>query len=168
MSLTDLASLGSFVSGVAVAITLVFLVVQLRQNTLAVRAAASQAHSTLYTEISNIVSVNADMARIWRLGTGDIGTLNDDERVRFISYCSTIFRFMESARLQWRSGQLDREPWMELEAEIKDFAQHPGVRSYWELRRNWHGPEFRAWFEALPRGEATHSLFSLKTVAEKP
>ena len=85
MSLTDLASLGNFVSGVAVAVTLVFLVIQMRQNTLAVRGATSQALSAAYGELSNITVVNADMARIWRLGHADIGQLTDDERVRFIS-----------------------------------------------------------------------------------
>src|SRR5437870_561365 len=99
MSLTDLASLGSFVSGVAVAITLIFLVIQMRQNTLAIRGAASQALSAAYGELSNITVVNADMARIWRLGHADIGQLTDDERVRFISYLSTAFRFTESTRI---------------------------------------------------------------------
>jgi hypothetical protein len=33
MTLSDLASIGSLVSGVAVAITLIFLTVQIRQNT---------------------------------------------------------------------------------------------------------------------------------------
>jgi hypothetical protein len=153
MSLTDLSSLGSFVSGVAVVITLIFLVIQMRQNTLAVRAAASQALSTAYGELSNITVVNADMARIWRLGHDDIGQLNDDERVRFISYLSTAFRFIESARIQWQLGQLDKEHWLALESDFRDIAMQPGVKSYWALRSHWHTKSFRTWFESLPQSE---------------
>jgi hypothetical protein len=167
MSLTDLASLGSFVSGVAVAITLIFLVIQMRQNTLAVRAAASQAHSAAYQELSTLVSTSGDLARIWRLGMADIGQLNDDERVRFISYVSSIFRFMESARLQWRHGQLDNQHWYELETEIKDFAMQPGVKAYWALRRRWHAEEFLKWFESLPQAEAV-PLFGGVSASDQP
>jgi hypothetical protein len=159
MSLTDLASLGSFVSGVAVAVTLVFLVVQLRQNTRAVKGAASQAHSAAYQELSNIIVVNGDMARIWRVGNSDMAKLNDDERVRYIAYLSGIFRFMESARVQWQLGQLDREHWFELETEIKDFAMQPGVRSYWEIRRHWHAEEFRRFFDSLPKAGGVPNLY---------
>src|SRR5665213_4361095 len=48
MTLTDLAAIGSFISGVAVVVTLVFLLLQTRQNTRAIRAAASQAHAANY------------------------------------------------------------------------------------------------------------------------
>ena len=163
MSLADLASLGSFVSGVAVAITLIFLVIQMRQNTLAVRAAASQALSSAYAELSNITVTNGDMARIWRLGLSDLGQLNDDERVRFMSYVSTAFRFMESARLQWRRGQLDEEHWRALEGDIKDIVAQPGIKAYWALRRHWHAEEFRTWLEALPQPETVPSLFGVST-----
>ena len=161
MSLTDLASLGSFISGMAVAITLVFLVLQMRQNTLAVRAAASQAHSAAYAELSNITVINGDMARIWRLGNADVNQLSDDERVRYISYVSTIFRFMESARLQWRHGQLDGEHWHALVGDFRDLAMQPGVKAYWDLRRHWHAEEFRKWFQSLPQTETVPALYGL-------
>lgn len=163
MSLADLASLGSFVSGVAVAITLIFLVIQMRQNTLAVRAAASQALSSGYAELSSITVTNGDMARIFRLGLSDLGQLNDDERVRFIGYVSIGLRFMESARLQWRRGQLDKEHWQALEGDIKDIVAQPGVKAYWALRRHWHAEEFRQWLEALPQSETAPPLFGVST-----
>lgn len=45
MTLSDLASLGSFVSGLAVAITLVFLLLQARQNTQNLRSSVQQARA---------------------------------------------------------------------------------------------------------------------------
>jgi hypothetical protein len=163
MSPADLSSLGSFVSGVAVAITLIFLVIQMRQNTLAIRAAASQALSAAYADLSNITVTNADMARIWRLRLADLGQLNDDERVRFISYLSTAFRFIKSARAQWRRGQLDNEHWRALEGDIKDIAAQRGVKAYWALRRHWHADEFRKWLETLPQSETAPALYGAST-----
>lgn len=162
MSLSDLASLASIFSSVAVAITLVFLVLQMRQNTMAVKAAASQAHSSAYADLSNITVVNGEMARIWRLGNADMDQLNDDERVRYVSYLSTIFRFLESARLQWRHGQLDGEHWHALVDDFKDLAMQPGVRAYWALRRHWHTDEFRKWYESLPQPETVPALYGVR------
>ncbi len=161
MSLSDLSSIASIVSSVAVAITLLFLVFQMRQNTLAVKAAASQAYSTAYADLSNITVVNGDMARIWRLGNADMGQLNDDERVRYVSYLSTIFRFVESARLQWRHGQLDGEHWHALVSDFKDLTMQPGVKAYWALRRHWHTEEFRKWYELLPKSETVPALYGV-------
>lgn len=151
MSLGDLASLGSFVSGVAVVITLIFLVLQMRQNTAAVKAAASQAHVAVYQEITNIIVTDADFARVWWLAMTDMGQLSDTERVRFIAYLSSVFRFMESARWQWRHGQLDDEHWHALESDFKDLASQSGIKSYWALRRHQYPDQFRKWFESLPQ-----------------
>jgi hypothetical protein len=51
MSLSDLASLGSFVSGVAVTVTLVFLLIQLRQNNHNQRAIMQQGRSAQQVDL---------------------------------------------------------------------------------------------------------------------
>jgi anaerobic selenocysteine-containing dehydrogenase len=53
MSLTGLAAIGSFVSGIAVLASLIFVGFQLRQNTKAIRAEASQAHAQNWQQINH-------------------------------------------------------------------------------------------------------------------
>src|SRR5476651_131803 len=101
MSLADLSSIGSFLSGVAVLASLIFVGFQLRQNTRAVRATASQAHASNLQQIVTPIVESGEVARLWRLGLSNFETLTDDERVRFVAYTSGLFRFYESARLQW-------------------------------------------------------------------
>src|SRR5215469_1673004 len=63
MPLSDLASLGSFVSGVAVLISLVFLYFQVRQVTAQVRQAErNQQASIAHTRISRAVELQQDLA----------------------------------------------------------------------------------------------------------
>lgn len=160
MSLTDLASIGNFVSGIAVVISFFFLGFQMRQNTKAVKAAASQAHAANFQQVIAPAIVDASMARIWRLGLADIQNLSDDERVRFYVLLSSLFRFYEAARLQWLDGQLHKEHWENVEFQVADFAQQPGVQAYWSMRRNWHSKSFRIWFESSPRAKAPdHGLY---------
>jgi len=158
MSLADLAAIGSFVSGLAVLASLIFVGFQLRQNTKAVRAAASQSHTQNWQEITKAVTESGEFARIWRVGLDDIERLTDDERVRFYAFAGSTLRFFEGARLQWRHGQLDREHWHNVEKTAIDFAAKPGFKAYWAARRHWLSPEFQMWYESLSRGTA-HNLY---------
>jgi hypothetical protein len=158
MTLTDLASIGSFVSGVAVLASLIFVGFQLKQNTQAVRAGASQAHSQNWQQITLPVIESEDFARIWRLGLDDIECLTDDERVRFYAFAGGTLRFFEGARLQWRHGQLDKEHWHNVENTAIDFAATSGFKAYWAVRRHWLSPEFQAWYESLLQ-KGAHNLY---------
>jgi hypothetical protein len=152
MTLSDLASIGSLVSGIAVLASLIFVGLQLRQNTQAVRAEASQAHSQNWQNIVTPIIDNGEVARLWRLCLGSINDLTDDENVRFLSLASGIFRFWEGSRLQWRHGQLDTEHWQYVERQIEDVAGASGIKDYWVKRGHWHSTEFAKWYETLSSG----------------
>jgi hypothetical protein len=149
MTLSDLASIGSLISGLAVLGSLIFVGFQLKQNTQAVRAGASQAHSQNWQQITTPIIESGDFARVWRLGLDDIEGLTDDERVRFFAFAGGTLRFFEGARVQWRHGQLDKEHWHNVERTAIDFAATSGFKSYWAARHHWLSPEFQAWYESL-------------------
>lgn len=161
MTLSDLAAIGSFVSGVAVVVTLILLLLQMRQNTQAVRAAASQAHAANFQNQLTPLAANAQNARMFRLGIGGVEQLNEDERTQFLLICSGIFRFYDAARLQWRHGQLDDGHWHSVEAQLGDFIRHPGVQTYWAMRRHWHSPDFRDWVDGLPKEKPEREFYDL-------
>ncbi len=156
---SELASIGSFVSGVAVLASLVFVAVQMRQNTLAVRAAASQAESLIYWQINQTVVTHADVARLWRCGCADPDSLTDDDWVRYVSFLSSAFRVFEGAQLEHRKGLLDKPHWDSLVAVMTDFAGQPGVKAFWALRRHRQSPEFQSWFETLLTSQDTAALY---------
>lgn len=162
MTLSELASIGNLVGGIAVLASLIFVGVQLRQNTRAVRATASQAHSANWQQIMSPFVEHADVAQLWRVGLENLDRLDDDDRIRFIALASGIFRFWEGARLQWRHGQLDREHWQNVETCAIDFATQPGMKTYWSVRRHWHSVDFQAWFEDLPV-HAAHAPYAKTT-----
>jgi hypothetical protein len=151
VSLTDLASIGSLVGGIAVVVSLLFVGFQLRQNTRAVRAATSQSHAVNWSQVTTPITECADFAHIWRVGLDGLAALTEDERTRFIAFAFGAMRFFEASHLQWRHRQLDVEHWQNVEAFLKDIANRPGIADFWALRRHMHSTEFRTWFESLPR-----------------
>ena len=150
MTLEQASLLAQIASAVAVIASLIFVGVQLRQTTRSVRASSSQAHSQIYREIIASLIDDGEFARLWRRALIDPETIDDDERVRFLAFASTLFRFYESSRVQWLKGQLDEEHWHTIERQAADLSTQPGIQHWWALRRSWHSADFRGWFEHLP------------------
>ena len=167
MSLEQWSYLGNVVAAVAVVASLVFVGLQTRQNTRAVRNATSQAHSQLYADINALLIEHADMARIWRLGLADLTGLKPDERIRFVAFASTVFRYYESSYVQWRRGQLDAEHWHMIAHQAVDFMGQPGIQAWWTMRRQWHSDAFRQWVEGLARsgGPGLYEVDEAKAVS---
>jgi len=153
MTLEQVFFVSQIISAFAVVASLAFVGIQLRHAIEAVRGSASQAHSALYYAINASIISNGELARIWRESLADFDSQGPDAKVRFVALVSSIFRFYESSRAQWLRGQLDDEHWQMIERQATSFASQPGIKSWWTLRRQWHSPEFRTWFEALPDEE---------------
>lgn len=153
MTLEQWSFIAQIISATAVVASLIFVGVQLRQATKAVRASTSQAHSTTYHAIVAKIVENADFARIWREALADFDSVSADERVRFVAQVSALFRYYETSRVQWLRGQLDDEHWFSIEKQAESLAAQPGIQSWWRLRRHWHSDDFRRWFEAVQPNE---------------
>ena len=153
MSLEQASFFAQIVSAIAVFASLVFVGLQVRQNTNAVRAASSQAHSAMYHGLTDNLVNHEDFAQIWWKGVEGLEQLHEGEIVRFFAFSSSIFRFFESSRVQWLRGQLDAEHWHTVEQHAIALAVKPGVQSFWQLRKHWHCEAFRRWYESLQTGE---------------
>ncbi len=90
MTLEDIGNLSEIIGAIAVVISLVYLAVQIRQNTAQIRE-SSQVSRLLLQE--NFVSgqeqlirsflENEEMFRVWRLGSTTTDKLSGDDRERF-------------------------------------------------------------------------------------
>lgn len=151
MTLQDWADVSQIIGAIAVVASLLFVGVQLRQNTKAVRAQTSQAHAVGYQQIIAGIAENGEVASIWRRGLADYDSLDPDERVRLLAFTSTLFRFYESSQVQMLRGMLDAEHWHTIEQQVSDLVTQPGIQAWWKLRRHWHSARFRDWIDALPK-----------------
>ena len=154
MSLDQASALAQIISAIAVIASLIFVGVQVGQNTKAVKAASSQAHSTMYHSLTDDLVSNRDFAGVWRKALDNLQAVDDDDLVRFFSFASSSFRFFEASRVQWLRGQLDDEHWHTIEQHAMALAAKPGIHVFWQLRAHWHCKAFREWFETLPTSES--------------
>ena len=86
MSLTDLANLGEFLGSVGVLISLIYLVIELRQNTAMMHVNASGARVARDAELNSRISDDPEFAALWPKDRGDFNTLEEAARIRPIFF----------------------------------------------------------------------------------
>lgn len=159
--------ISQIVAAVALVASLAFVGIQLRQNTKSLHAATSTAHTQLLIQLGLFAGGTDDAAHIWKAGLQGLDQLNENERVRFTVFLSTLMRFFEASRVQWLHGQLDKEHWHSVEQQVKGLATQPGVKAWWRVRSHWHSEEFRNWFESI-EGVPGDFLFYGEQAADQP
>ena len=109
MDLTQLANVGEFIGGVAVLVTLIYLAVQLRQNTRAMRSSTFQQISAQMGQNVETVTTNPELADIFvKFLSGD-RELTPSERVRLQGLFVMSLRRIEAVYVQRALGSIDGE-----------------------------------------------------------
>jgi hypothetical protein len=73
MSLQDLGNLGEFIGALGVVVSLIYVAVQIRHNTRAVRDSAEKEMARDASDFLSQITENAEVARIYRIGLTGMG-----------------------------------------------------------------------------------------------
>ena len=149
MSLEDLGNIGEFVAAIAVVVSLIYLAVQIRQNTRSVRAATHHSSARSATETQNVFAQSNDAARIFRIGSRELEELNEDERLRFDSMLLSIFAWYEDAFFQYQQSMIDREVWEGRQRGLLGQLKRPGTASWWTRRSGFFANSFASYVDQL-------------------
>jgi hypothetical protein len=147
MTLDDLANLGQVIGALAVVISLIYVALQIRQNTNAVRSATAQAVHEHFSNWYNLVAADAELARIAANGLRDYASLSEQERVRFVATFMSFVSYSQNAFLKWREGLLKPALWLGWEQVMMNLFGAPGGKAFWKERGYLFGEEFRRYIE---------------------
>ena len=155
MSLSDLASIGSFVSGLAVLVSLVFLYFQLRQFGTQIkqaeknqRAAMGQGRNNRMVELSLRAAepgLNPALANVF----SNSKDLTAHELFQFANYARALFLNAEDTYYQHSEGLLDGELFAGFVNAMKGSVSMPAWRMMWQYHRPVHGPSFVEFVDRL-------------------
>jgi hypothetical protein len=153
MSLSDLSSLGSFVSGVAVLLSLVFLYFQLRQLNAQVRQAERNQQAAIALGRTNrsvdiiMGFTNPALAEASLKGFAGAPDMSDLALHQFTMACRSTFYGWEDAFYQHRASQMDEQAFRNLEVAVEGAARGIGWRTQWRMQRKTFGSEFSDWVD---------------------
>ena len=152
MDLNTLANLGEFVAGIGVIISLIYLSVQVRQNTFSVRANTHQAFSDAAGDSLQSIYMDAEVSRLFSRALFDPESLDDEEWFRFRLIATRIIRHFESAFFQHRLGTMDPELWKGLERSIAEWCTRPGMSKWIVENEHRLSEPLREWIKTdVPR-----------------
>ena len=126
-----LGNYGEFIGAIAIVVTLIYLAVQLRQNTASVRASAYQEWVTSNVEIDMSMS-NPAQSEIIDKGNYDSSNLTRETYVAYAMTHLAIMQMAQSTDYLYRSGSLDRELWEAEMNRVAGILAAPGVRQWWD------------------------------------
>jgi hypothetical protein len=155
VTLNELGNLGEFISGLAVVVTLVYLALQIRHNTRAVRSSMHQNMIESTLRIAESVSDTDDLGRIVLHADEDYDELTDIERIRFDAYAERVFNNFESVFYSYRNSMIEEDLWESWEASYLTDISRASMRRYWHEERPQHLRDFMDFIEKFYR---THPL----------
>lgn len=156
MTLSDIASIATVVSSIAVLGSLLYLAHQTRQNTRHTRALIQQARNQQIIDFNlNGVTNPAVNELILRGGAGD-PALTSGQVVAYLSFVLAQLAHAEDGFYQHRDGLIDEERYSGSIAFLQNvLAPNPGFRAAWAMCKGVCGPEFRAFADKKIREAAS-------------
>jgi hypothetical protein len=156
MSLQDLGSLGEFVAAIAVIASLVYLGIQIRQNTQALRAGSFQQYRQQSAELSRILA-DPGMASVYRKGLDPSDTLTPAERTQFEAMMVFAFNSEENFFLLRKMGLIDETLWAGGRTfYFRWLLRHEEPAKWWLRNRRMFSSAFSDYVEDFRSEDARH------------
>ncbi len=149
MDIMELGAVGELVGGVAVIASLVYVGIQLRNNTRAAEVASHQSITEMFNTINLTFGSRTDVSRVFRLGLEGSTALTEDERTQFGFLCLATFRGFEMEFYQAQAGTFQGTQW---DDSIRYLLRSAGGQTWWRTNPYPLPLEFREHVESLVPG----------------
>jgi len=137
-----LAALGQL-AAVCVGIpSLIYLAVQIREQTKERRQSAVHALTEQWGDLTEGLHNNSEMAAIFLRGAHSFTDLDAVSKLRFSAFFNRLLNIFEGMYFSHCQGILTESSWRAIERTMSDLVDYPGVQQWWETRKHWHTEEF--------------------------
>ena len=149
MTLADLSDISQALGAVAVVASLLFVGVQVRQNTAMSRATSHHAVSDALNQINFLWAENADASRIFLAGMDNRKALTAEDRWRFDATCRGYLHICETMHTQAELGVGDQSLVAAEQPAIRMVLGSPGGSEWWAENTFGFCPAFRDYVDRL-------------------
>ncbi len=164
MNWDAIGAVSELVGAAAVVASLVYVAVQIRQSTRAIKATAAKDTASTMRDWFSMIIPDPEMSRIFATGVEGTAGLTEAERVRFTLIMFNFLKALEEIHYQATHGLMDQDLWAGWHYQIAQYATAPGVQEYWAKRRLSFSRQFRAYVDSL---EPDGSFKRVRDVAQE-
>jgi hypothetical protein len=138
------------IGAIAVVASLVYLAIQVRQNTRAMRAATYDAMVRSSSDFLAPIIQDGDLAKVFESVTEawPHPELDAKDRARGNYLLTQLFRTWENVFYQARQGTLETWLWVAWRTVILSYYHQPGIQAWWQTRHMAYSEPFREFLES--------------------
>jgi hypothetical protein len=174
MTLEDLANLAEVIGVIAILASLIFVGVQIRQNTKQAKADAIQVvHDNLSAWYMRAAETPFKAEAGFK-GLHGLGNLSGAESIGVVTDLMALTSYLQSAYFKWRDGDLPDDLWHSWEQSLLSYLDSKGGKEFWELRKYNFTPDFTQYVDTnllhrkVPKGGRYWERGAGDTNMEKP
>ncbi len=143
MDWNAIGAIGEIIGALAVFLTLVYLALQIRQNTKAIQASAVDAGISKVNDVRESLYENGDLTRIYIQGMAQPADLDEESRVRFRLLLHNILLSISNIYSQTSYTGLSLSTWESQLVILERIIDSPGGRWFWKDYRLVFEESFR-------------------------
>ena len=149
MKLSDLNEWLTLAANLGVLAGIVFLALEIQQNTDAVRSSTIQGITNVSMDVLRAYAADHDLAELRLKGEADPSSLSEVEAFQYFSHNRQYWLHFQNVYLQHQLGVLGDDLWRTYHRIVcADFDQRPGLRSTWSDHSSVLDPRFVALVES--------------------
>lgn len=129
--LDHLGNIGDFLGGIGVVVTLLYLALQIRQNTKTMRATGAATSGEIHSKLALILAQDSDARRVYFGGLEDYESLSEDERAQFEMLVVFVLGNLDTSINLHSHGAVDDESLESSLALLNFVVSKSGFHQYW-------------------------------------
>src|SRR5437763_6233268 len=162
MTLRMWVDVAQIVSALAVTLTLLAVILTIRQNTRSQKAVAVDSLAAAITSINVPAMESHVLGSALSKATADWRSASRDERIIAHFFLFSFFKLLENAWYQQKTGVLDQAQWVGWEKLLRKYYHSNGVGHVrWPARQHGYSPEFQKFLSETKPTDALSSLNEL-------
>ena len=136
MTIQDVGAIGELIAAVATVATLIYLAVQIRQNTATNRSNSAASQNQADLAIMILLAQDADASHIFFEGLSGNAALSDADLHRLDAMISAQLANCQQAWRFFNEGAIDEDQWLAQLAFLRWISQQPGFIPWWPIWRS--------------------------------
>jgi hypothetical protein len=149
MNLEELAQIGEFLGGLSVLLTMIYLAVQVRGNTRAMRSSSAQQTHDQIVSFYTLMGSDSTVNKILRTGIEDLSALTEDETGQFYALVTASLFMSQNLLYQDKSGSADHDMAHSFLIGVSSNFHQKGFQTYWVSRRYMFTRDTQNWVDEM-------------------
>jgi hypothetical protein len=146
MNWEAIGAIGEGLGAIGVIVTVIYVALQIRQNSAAVCGATEQ---NLMSQEMTLYALFAEHANVYRRGRAGLDNLDADELERFTWLVAAAQSQLYSAFVQYQRGLIPESVWAAYHGDWVDYVNQPGYYAIWQDMRHIYPREFGEALDAI-------------------